>query len=162
MKTKKIQIILLFIQLSILCSCNKYENGSLGNNLYFWGDNNKSYQIVFCDTIDISGDLKRCSKIIPKSEVMDDFSEYVDSYAKNNEWIIVKTNYIKYGKQNHNVNLPIDTIYKRYWIIDKSFNPKISTSENIVNSNLIGPMDSLVFNSYLKFKNIKLKLAKPR
>lgn len=159
MKPKKIKITLLFILLGILFSCNNHD---LGNNLYLWGDNSKYYQLVFCDTNDSFGDLKSCTKIIPKTEVIDDFSEYIDSYAKDHEWIIVKTNYIKYGKQDYNVNLPIDTTYKRYWIINKNFNLKTATSNSIIESNLIGPMDSLRFYNFLHNENIKLYLDKLR
>ena len=72
----------------------------------------------------------------------------------------METNYIKYEKQNYNINLPIDTVYNRYWIVDKRFNSKIATSEAIIDSNLIGPLNYIEFNNFLKAKNIKLHLNK--
>lgn len=158
MEKRILLIILLFIQFCIFYSCTHYNN-DLGNNLHLWGDNNKYYQMVFCDDINILGDLKGCAKIIPKNDEIGD-SEYINNYAKNNEWIILETNYIKYGKQNYDINLPIDTIYKRYWIVDKAFNSKVATSEIIIDSNLIGPLNYVEFSNFLKAKNIKLDLKK--
>jgi len=159
MEKRILLIVFIFIQSCIFYSCTNFNN-DLGNNLYLWGDNNKYYQMVFCDDVNILGDLKGCTKIIPKDGEIGDFSEYINNYAKNDEWIILETNYIKYGKQNYDINLPIDTIFKRYWIVDKGFNSKVTTSKTIIDSKLIGPLNYVEFSNLLKVKNIKLHLKK--
>ena len=146
-----IKIVLIYLLFSSLYGCKL----NLGNNLEFWGDNSRYLQIVFCDEKTIFGDSRKCTYVIPQSaDAKDNFSEFVDSYAKNSKWVLVKTKYTKYGKQDYNINLPIDTVYNRYWAIDKSFEVKNIDPQNIINSYLIGPMNSEQFENFLKKENI--------
>lgn len=151
MSKRIIRIVSLYILFFSLYSCES----NLGNHLEFWGDNNKYLQIVFCDGKNIFGDSRKCTYIIPSStNSKDNFTEFVDSYAKNSKWVLVKTEYTKYGKQDYNINLPIDTIYNRYWAIDKSFKVKDIDPQTIINSYLTGPMNSEEFNLFLKKEDI--------
>ena len=149
-KYKKIYILLLFSFL--LSSCDSLN---LGKKLVLWGDNEKYYEIVLCSNNEFLFGCMSGTHIIPPDKFSrDNFSEYVEKYVKNNKWVIVRTNYIKYGKQTHEIQLPVDTTYQRYWAIDKSYNEKTVDANIIINSYLIGPLDSVAFYNFLHEKKL--------
>jgi len=80
------------------------------------------------------------------------YAEYVKTAVSNKEWVLVKTYQIQEKKEN-------------YWIISKDFditnlNCSTANCDSILQSHVIGPLDSLDFYNFLKARNIDLELKK--
>ena len=158
---KKIKIYIGFFLLLFMFSSCEYDL-LLGKGLQLWGDNEKYYTIVYCWHRDILGICVSGLKIIPPSSKIEKIgtaiygldSEHVEKYKNDRNWLLVKTNYTKYGERDWRIQRPIDTTYKRYWVIDKSYNEKIVDVNTIISSYLVGPLDSIAFYDFLKDKDL--------
>lgn len=140
-------ILLVTIIIFISGCCAFFGSHKLGGNLFLLeGDNIKDRIIVFCVGKDKQGCCYSGSCIIPKYHMNNEgrYAEYVEIAKSNRKWVIVKTYQIFKMKNN-------------YWIVDKSFDENVVSSQSITSSYLIGPLDSVQFYQKVKDKGIKLK-----
>lgn len=159
-KIKKIYIlssicgVLLMLTACLRMQGEKY----LGNNLFLWvGDKSIDYIIVYNNNkwgkwLGISaGDY-----IIPYREMAfyqeqekKQQSEYITAYNFDSTWIIARTNIFV------NWSTKTDTCY--YWIINKPYVRKIIENDSCL-SDVLKPMNKIVFDSMVKVHDIQLKL----
>ena len=121
---------------------------SLGNNIYLSGQ--ASMSVVYPSTYDMHGrTAKGGMLLIPDIRLYADSvfsSEHVRDANFDDNWIIVKTT----G----------NTItHKRYYIIDKNFDPETLEFDEVIDNHIVGYSDSLEFASACRSKGITLKWA---
>jgi len=125
----------------------------LGNNLSLLeGDTKEDRIIVYC-TGRSGGACISGIPVVPTYKRHYDssgqkYAEYVEGATSNKKWVIVKTFQIEKKKQN-------------YWIISKNFNirnldcGKVNC-DSILQSHVIGPLDSTEFENERNTLNISL------
>ena len=140
-------IVLVFLLLfSDWLSPSLFGSYSLGNNIYLSGQ--ASMSVVYPSTYDMHGrTAKGGMLLIPDIRLYADSvfsSEHVRDANFDDNWIIVKTT----G----------NTItHKRYYIIDKNFDPETLEFDEVIDNHIVGYSDSLEFASACRSKGITLK-----
>jgi hypothetical protein len=130
-------------------SCYEGYNHPLGNNLSLWeGDTKEDRIVVYCE-----GNCQGGIYVVPTYERHFDsskqhYAEFVEEATSNEKWVIVKSLRIK-EKQNN------------YWIISKNFTLKNidcskANCDSILQSHVMGPMNSEAFGNRLRELNIDL------
>lgn len=148
-------VILVFIFMMLFfwnaCSsiCESFGAHDFGNNLTLLeGDRTEDRVIVYC-TGRSAGCCDAGIPVIPSR--VDTLSQYVQSATADLNWIIAKT--VNKDKS------------KGYWIIDKNFKIDLAkcdvvNCDSIIQSHIIGPLDSTDFEEKIKVSNINLHLTK--
>ena len=149
------QISIVLISISFLlfvsCVCELFGSHELGNNIVLLeGDRPEDRIIVYC-TGRSGGCCSGGVSIIPTYEnhiKQDMYNEYVEGAKSNNKWIIARSYRIL--EKSH-----------KFWIINKNFNidsldcNKIDC-DSVIQSHVIGPLDSLIFLEKVKELDVNL------
>ncbi|MBS0027948.1 hypothetical protein ACTJJ0_04750 [Chitinophaga sp. 22321] len=154
--TVQFSICLLFTLLLNACDCGIWGAHDLGDKLTLLeGDKTEDRIIVYCT--DKSGECCRGGiSVVPSQERHYDtngnYAEYVLTAKSNEKFVVTKTIQLKDKKEN-------------YWVISKGFNimdlncDKINC-DSIIQSHIIGPLDSNAFENKMKELKIDLTLDK--
>lgn len=153
-KRTVIAILTFFALVNSTISCREmWGDHPLGNNLSLLeGDTKEDRIIVYC-TGRSGGACISGIPVVPTYKRHYDssgqnYAEYVEEATSNKKWVIAKTFQIKEKKEN-------------YWIISKNFNienldcAKVNC-DSILQSHVIGPLDSAGFENKKKILNISL------
>ena len=118
------------------------------DNIYFWDAGTPNERIIVYNENKSSRIIgfKGAASVIPNEETYKrncktGISEYVESYAFDNEWLIARS---EVG------------LYKHYWIL--KFPTWNNASLEEIEKMTIGPLDSLSFYKLVKEENIELRL----